>query len=58
MQTTSFLKIWLLSLSLGKFTPMHKPAFRDDQVERLDYRVEFLKVNGEQTNFQELLCLH
>ena len=59
--TMSFLKIWLLSVSFEKFTSLnHKsnqsqPSYWSTviDVSQMAAIGEFLKVNGQQPNFQE-----
>ena len=67
MQTKSFLKIRLLCVSFKKFVSINEDR---DQLQTSKcstvigrghrfyiYRVKFLKVNLQQTNFQKLVCL-
>ena len=60
-----FLKIWLLCINFEKFTSINVTSITVERefgglwlVARNLYIYEFLKVNAQQPNFQELLCLH
>ena len=66
METKTFLKILLLGVDFEKFTSIKRrvrpiTALQDARlwlVARVVYRDEFLKVNAQQPNFYERLCLH
>ena len=66
MQTNSIMKIEFLSINFEKFTSINQ---KSDQSQSRVWRAvighssglhseEFLEVNGQQPNFQELLSLH
>ena len=57
MQIKTFLKIWLLSVNCEKLNFINRPYGSVKSV-RPVYTDEFLKVNGQEPNFQEWFCWH
>ena len=63
MLTKPILKIWLLSVNFEKFTSItfcgdQSQLFKRSTVIGQFIEVSFSKLNGQQPNFQECICLH